>query len=885
MNALTLTTKCPAALQSLVKSHVKQYTRVSKKTGKMATVRQHDDSRVPLADKYAPMLKQFIAQHDLAVKSRDATKGQCESIARDLLTFLRANKVGARLLGATGMKRDLPKDAHPEWRAFIGDDPTNKRFLWHVVVQTADAIIDLSGAQYGKAFAGVRVMRPGQFAKEWQSFRTHPHESGDFKSAPVKLAKAHVKASQRHTKTGKVETVRAHEDARVKHPRPEEAQKVKKDLGKVAKSNNQKSKIADTLGRKLATQIPDDVLAAAARLLIGAVSKTPAAIYLREKKPGEAVASYVLSQWANTSGDHNTQAIAVQVAASQALRGMMKSPQMGHFLKDQLAEATELAAHKVGKEHTVGQVLGAAIKAMYDDTQALFRKKNIKFVTAYRGFGLSKESRAVSSSVHLQPLSSFSLDADLAAEFAFKQSVPRLIGVRIPIERVVSTYLTGAGCSDEYELILAGGRCEAAMVAPTFDTGRSTFSFTEQLKKKIAAAAKMAKAVAPAGDALYLDAEISNADWIKAVHRKRGGSCGKTVDADLSAGEPSDEPLAKAHVKASQRHTERGIVPVVAHERMPGTRHRVTRSELQSRMVIAQQGAPDSSDFDARRLAVLSHPHVHAVWQKYQQALHPGHTPYSLTYKDRKWVLAQDHKDPKMAALSRREFPHEEPHHAWHAVWRTAPGTGVAVDLHNAALAGRKNYEDDLFTYAHRHGLHYVESTDMPEGIKVGQQYERPSGEIVEVDGAEDGQLLGHVVGTKKKTGLSVEAIRSGRVRLKADNDHSAELARIAAGTKRIGDTLEASPPTIPPAVDPFLDAMTPMARAKAVAALGATVTSGGRLMMRRALVDEMVADGATVVSHPKDRRRLQRQDGRFIEEKRLTSTAMDYAAHLVARK
>jgi len=86
-------------------------------------------------------------------------------------------------------------------------------------------------------------------------------------------------------------------------------------------------------------------------------------------------------------------------------------------------------------------------------------------------------------------------------------------------------------------------------------------------------------------------------------------------------------------------------------------------------------------------------------------------------------------------------------------------------------------------------------------------------------------------------------------------------------------------------AVDGFTARMAPMARARAVRALATLMRHNGIVRSRREIVEVMVGDGATVVPHPKDGRRLMRPCGAYIEERRLTKTAMDYAEHLLARR
>ena len=109
------------------------------------------------------------------------------------------------------------------------------------------------------------------------------------------------------------------------------------------------------------------------------------------------------------------------------------------------------------------------------------------------------------------------------------------------------------------------------------------------------------------------------------------------------------------------------------------------------------------------------------------------------------------------------------------------------------------------------------------------------------------------------------------------------ELERIKNGTKTIGDTAKEKAPaeSVVSIVDSFLKTLPAMAAAKARAALGVSMMRNGMPQTRQEIVEDMVAGGATVVAHAKDGRRLQKPDGAFIEEKRLTKTGMDYAKYL----
>ena len=69
---------------------------------------------------------------------------------------------------------------------------------------------------------------------------------------------------------------------------------------------------------------------------------------------------------------------------------------------------------------------------------------------------------------------------------------------------------------------------------------------------------------------------------------------------------------------------------------------------------------------------------------------------------------------------------------------------------------------------------------------------------------------------------------------------------------------------------------------ARKARALEVQVCSDGVFLTRAALVRAKVAQGYRVVPHAKDGRRLMHPDGRYIEQARLTSFAMDYASDLL---
>lgn len=76
-----------------------------------------------------------------------------------------------------------------------------------------------------------------------------------------------------------------------------------------------------------------------------------------------------------------------------------------------------------------------------------------------------------------------------------------------------------------------------------------------------------------------------------------------------------------------------------------------------------------------------------------------------------------------------------------------------------------------------------------------------------------------------------------------------------------------------------FTKEQTPMAAGKTKAALLKEVSNGGRVITRKALIDEKIANGARVVIE-KGKRELRNPDDSFLDESALTKSGMDYAEH-----
>jgi uncharacterized protein with HEPN domain len=177
------------------------------------------------------------------------------------------------------------------------------------------------------------------------------------------------------------------------------------------------------------------------------------------------VVSDVIAEWATTSGDTRPIAIAMQVSAKEEF-GLAEAS-LSHFDQAALNQALEI----VGED---GKALRAFLRAQYDETQAWLGAQGIEEVTLYRGAGVSADvvssvasegGKAITEAT-LQPISSFSCQAETARDFAATSRVVDravVMAERVPASRIVGTCQTGYGCKAEGEFIVLGSVDEVRM--------------------------------------------------------------------------------------------------------------------------------------------------------------------------------------------------------------------------------------------------------------------------------------------------------------------------------------------------------------------------------------------------------------------------------------
>ena len=171
-------------------------------------------------------------------------------------------------------------------------------------------------------------------------------------------------------------------------------------------------------------------------------------------------ASILVKQWQITSNDSNVMSLRVQDVAREIFE---LNDSLGWRLGPR--ETNREAAVLSPEEHVPlpispaqKKLLTVFLKAQYSQTQEYLKKKGIKKMAVYRGYG-SDELRSelgdsdieIVDTLELRPLSSFSVDAGTAHSFG-----PVVIESIINAEDILALPLTGSGCLGESEVIVLG---------------------------------------------------------------------------------------------------------------------------------------------------------------------------------------------------------------------------------------------------------------------------------------------------------------------------------------------------------------------------------------------------------------------------------------------
>jgi hypothetical protein len=193
---------------------------------------------------------------------------------------------------------------------------------------------------------------------------------------------------------------------------------------------------------------------------------------LEKTGPG-SLESKLIQAWAGSSGDTHDISVALQMAVRDAFdipdshiekKALKSLDKHGHDL-DKLVSAGIHAMANYGstmKEHplkpheigTAREALKEFVQAQYHETQEYLKAHGHTHVFVARGMKIATthDNTTGPAAVKLQPASSFS--ANYATAKAFGGSSGTLFISKVPREQVLSTYMTGFGCTGEHEVVL-----------------------------------------------------------------------------------------------------------------------------------------------------------------------------------------------------------------------------------------------------------------------------------------------------------------------------------------------------------------------------------------------------------------------------------------------
>lgn len=171
----------------------------------------------------------------------------------------------------------------------------------------------------------------------------------------------------------------------------------------------------------------------------------------------ERAVNTLIKNWAGTSGDANTSAIAMQMAAQKEFG--LTNATLKHLSGSTLKEAKIMLIER-------GKAYQAFLRAQYNLTQAYLKKNGITSLTGYRGMAFNEPVSGFQFNINtsitqgkfqLQSLSSFSTDSTTAAEFTMRGDYRMILQTKVPINRILSTCQTGYGAKAEAEFVILGG--------------------------------------------------------------------------------------------------------------------------------------------------------------------------------------------------------------------------------------------------------------------------------------------------------------------------------------------------------------------------------------------------------------------------------------------
>ncbi len=115
------------------------------------------------------------------------------------------------------------------------------------------------------------------------------------------------------------------------------------------------------------------------------------------------------------------------------------------------------------------------LEAIYDRTQEFLKEQEIENITLFRGVCLPEKAFndgvCYKKLIEVNPLNSWSSDIKIAFSFSAEHrngEFPFILSCKVPAINIVSTPVTGMGCLNELEYIVAGGKYEVLIDPLTY---------------------------------------------------------------------------------------------------------------------------------------------------------------------------------------------------------------------------------------------------------------------------------------------------------------------------------------------------------------------------------------------------------------------------------
>lgn len=206
----------------------------------------------------------------------------------------------------------------------------------------------------------------------------------------------------------------------------------------------------DTIAKDLSRRLDEKAL------------KDPALAAQIGKRTGMAAGTYTIAdsligRWAGTSADEDTVALAVQLRASAKFNVPMPK-----YLEGKVAmRRADIDRYMSDND----RIIDAFLDAQRESTQEMLKAAGITELVLYRGAGLTLPANVTGQNAYgymnkvtLQPLSSFSVDPATSTFFTGgTQQNNTITAMKVPVERILSTPVTGYGCFNEGEFVVIGG--------------------------------------------------------------------------------------------------------------------------------------------------------------------------------------------------------------------------------------------------------------------------------------------------------------------------------------------------------------------------------------------------------------------------------------------